>query len=221
MTRRIELILIMALVCLTTGCCHVIHRAGVEPGANASIMYTPVYNSYYNPPANYWESKKRSSWESSDFQANLGYAWPIKNGQRLLVQGLLVSSTGDGSESGLKVHSFDFYWQTKSGESNGGVGFLVGLDPRLYFLWGRDYGQSRIKHGLDGGIGIGVVNLSITPQLMYTIGSDKAQISLYSEFRFFAINRDIFCDEDCSDADNLRSRFSLGIIFSLHSPPGE
>jgi hypothetical protein len=75
--RDIKIIMKPALSCckiiimdLLTGpgCGHVIHRAGVEPGGDASIMYGPAYPTHSAPPPLYWEPKKKSNWESADTQ---------------------------------------------------------------------------------------------------------------------------------------------------------
>lgn len=214
-----DLIFAIISLMLFDACGHVIHRAGVEPGPNASVMYAPTYHTYYAPPANYWEPKKKSNWAGNDLQVNLGYASQLKNGKRLLFQCMLAGHTGGNDDRFFPIGA-DIYWQTKTGESNAGVGILACLDPRIYLMWGRDFKVTPIRQGLDFGIGVGFA-FSVTPQLIYTVGFGKTQLSLYSEYRLFPVNSEIFCDEDCSDADNLKSRFSLGILFSLHSPPGK
>lgn len=193
---------------------HVAHRARVEPGPNISVLYGPMYHTYFAPPPDYWEPQKEAGRESRDLQMNAGYAWKIKQDRRLLIQAVLLSDF----EQALILHSFDFYYQTKSFPSNGGIGIMLGLDPRLYFMVGRDYGKAHktFGTGLDFCIGFGLAGISVIPQFMYTVRLYNLQATLTAEYRYFLTDADI-CDENCSQADNIHSRLFVGMIISFDS----
>jgi hypothetical protein len=146
--------MIIMVLLTAVGCGHVVHRAGVEPGGNVSIMYGPAYQTYYAPPVHYWEPRKKSNWESTDTQLNLGYAWDLENDKRLLVQALFMARSD--LDDRLYANSIDLYYQTKTTPGNAGIGLLVGLDPRFYFMWGKERGRPGSAWGtsLDAASGL-------------------------------------------------------------------
>ena len=201
-------------------CTHVVHRAGVEPGINASVMIGPTYNTYSPSSANH-DSERYIR----DTQLSVGYAWRIKQTHRLLVQWNANSMTSRDSDrdtwssSGNNIYStgLDIYWQGSSEPTNSGVGLVLGLDPKLYLMWGRDYGNpgAKFRTGLDFGLGFGF-NVSIIPQLMYTVRYKSLQSSILIEYRMFA-NSINLCDEGC-DNEYLRSRLMFAVVFAIDQP---
>lgn len=214
---KLAVAIVMLGACLS-GCGHVAHRAGVEPGFNASVMLAPTYETYHDPPQDYWEQKKSPGWAETDVQGNLGYAWDIGQGRRLLVQGVILIFR----DADIPIpHSIDVYYQAKAGKANAGVGVMLGMDPRLYLLWGRDYGppEKRFRSGLDFGLGFAPAGISVIPQVTYSLSHGAFRPSLLLEYRYFLSNKEIFCFDNCSDADNPRSRLSIGLFVSFGKTP--
>jgi hypothetical protein len=193
------------------GCGHVIHRAGVEPGINASIMYGPAYHDYYSPPGRY-HTAQESGWKTRDLQLDVGYAWKF-NDKRLLLQADFVAFPG---RSNLFGHSIDLYYQYRSSPDNTGVGVMLGLDPKFYLLWGHDIGAPRKtwQQGIDFGFGCGLLSSSLIPQAMYTLRFNQLQTSILLEYRYFLRNDVLTLEDDGSD-DYLRSRFLIGLVFTM------
>lgn len=205
--------LIIILLFFSLSCSHVAHRAGVESGVNASVMVGPSYNTYSPASAN-----KDHERHTTDTQVSIGYAWKINEKKRIMVQWMANSWDSRISERNSWLSTgLDIYYQHKSEPTNAGVGLVVGYDPKLYLMWGRDYGnpQSKFGTGLDFGLGFGI-DVSIIPQLMYTVKYDYLQTSLLVEYRLF-VNSFSICDENC-DNEYLRSRLIMALVFTIDSP---
>ena len=210
---KIILCIFAILFFFTLSCSHVAHRAGVEPGINASVMVGPSYNTYSPSWAN-----KDNERHSTDTQLSLGYAWRIHDKKRLMLQWMANSWDTKISERSTWLSTgFDIYYQGSSKPNNAGIGLVVGYDPKLYLMWGRDYGNpaSDFRTGLDFGLGFGL-NVSIIPQLMYTVRYKSLQTSVMIEYRMFA-NSFVLCDENC-DNEYLKSRLITAVVFTIDQP---
>jgi hypothetical protein len=204
------------LLCLfALSCSHVAHRAGVEPGMNASLMIGPTLNNYHI--GDDVAKDDRPDKYNTDTQVSIGYAWKIKEKKRLMVQwianGYRPSINGGGDFIPVST-GFDIYYQGSGDSTNAGIGLMIGLDPKLYLMWGKDYRNpaSNFRTGLDFGLGFGL-NISLIPQLMYTVRYKSLQTSLLMEYRLFGSSYTP-CDENCDD-EYLKSRFSVGIVFTI------
>ncbi len=217
MRKRIYVIICWILAQLLASCGHVAHRSEVEPGFNSTLLGGPALHTYNAPPPNYWESRRSPSWETRDFQWNMGYAWQLRNGNRLLAQAVFTRTSGDGDETDL-LPSAGIYYQTKTGVTSRGMGLLLGFDPRFYFIWGRNYGQPGAvwRRGLDFSLGFGIWGAPVMPQLMYGVRYKNLQISALAEYRYFFLDTEVGV-ENSSLADNIRSRLFLGLAFTIDS----
>lgn len=205
---------------LFSSCGHVVHRATIEPGFNASILGGPAYHtySYKDPGFGYSETRKQASWETHDTQINIGYAWQLSNGKRVLAQAIFLKTEDDENQS-ESISSIDLYYQAGVGERSNGMGVIVGYDPRIYFMWGRTYRGSGLnwQRGLDFSIGFGIIGAPVMAQLMYTIRYKNLQFSALGEYRYFFLNTDYTFGEDSNPANIIRSRLFMGLVFAVDS----
>jgi hypothetical protein len=141
----------------------------------------------------------------------------LRNGNRLLAQAVATRTGGDDDETDL-LPSADIYYQNRTGTTSRGIGLMIGLDPRFYFLWGRTFGAARgiWRHGFDFSLGFGVWGAPIIPHLMYTVRYKGLQIPAVVEYRYFLLDTEIGI-ENSSLADNIRSRLFLGIGITVDS----
>jgi hypothetical protein len=179
----------------------------------------PAYHIYSNSayPADYSGSNTESSWRARDFQWNAGYAWQLKNGKRLLAQAIFNQTLGKHDGTNL-LPSAGVYYQTKVGPNSRGMGLLIGLDPRFYFIWGRSYGQTwaQWRTGLDFTLGFGIFEAPVMPQLMYSAKYKNVQVSAMAEYRFFILNT-IIGIGDSPEFESLHSRMCVGLVFAVDS----
>jgi hypothetical protein len=215
---------LISLICAVSplpSCGHVVHRADVEPGFNASLLAGPAYHTYaatspdyLNPPP----ATLESSWETRDTQLNLGWAWRLNNGKILLAQAVFVRVDNNENQHDGAT-SFDLYYQTKSGQSSGGVGVMLGLDPKLYFIWGRELSRpgSVWRTGFDFSIGIGIYAAPVMPQLMYTVGYRNLRFSALAEYRYHFLRAEDDLYESDRRSEYLRSRLFVGLAVTIDS----
>jgi hypothetical protein len=163
------------------------------------------------------DTDRESSWQTRDYQWNIGYAWQLKNGKRLMAQALLVRTVSDDDETS-PLPSIDVYYQTRTGASSGGMGLIVGVDPRFYFIWGRGYGRlgAPWRTGLDFSLRFGILGAPVMPQLMYSFRYKRLQLSALAEHRFFFLNTNIGI-EDSPEFDNIRTRLFVGLALTVDS----
>lgn len=202
-----------ALFILISGCSHVAHRAGVEPGPNVSVLYGRSYERY-DPPRQ-WEdpSEKLSGYGLSALQVNWGHAWRLKNGDKFLLQGVFapIQSTP------YFLPSLDMYWQFSSQPqySDGGFGTILGLDPMLYFLWGRDFigrYNGKFSSGVDVGMGI-AAGWSFLGQVTWSVKYGSMQAGIGAEYRYYTQVLNL-CVDNCGYDAYIRTRWVFSIIIT-------
>ncbi len=211
--------LTIAVVC-ASGCSHIAHRADVEEGVNVSLMAAPSLVTY-DPPDDHYSriygpENDYSEMGWTDFQMSLGYAWKFRNNRKLMPQVNLVKS----SEGGSPFFSAGLYYQATPDDSPqaAGIGAIIGLDPMVYLIWGRDFVKneySKRKVGIDLGLGFGTgPSFLLDYKLLY--GHELLSLGFFTEYRYvlgYLNHCNEFDDYNCF----IKSRWSFGIIL-IHSP---
>lgn len=206
--KAIILLSIFSLIWMIS-CSHIGHRAGVEPGPYASVLYAPSYERY-EPPRRWPDyDEKLSGYGQTDFQLNLGHAWKFKNEQKFLLSGMFTIRP-------LFAPSVDLYWQFSSAPeySNGGVGLILGVDEMAYFLWGRDLignAWDDFGMGVDAGLAF-AAGPSFVGQPMISFRYKRVQACFFAEYRYYAKVLET-CDENCGYDSYIRSRWVGGVMF--------
>lgn len=211
--------LAISVVC-ASGCSHVGHRANVREGVNISMMGAPSWETYDPPNRDYYRTFEPdvdfSKRGRTDYQISWGYAWRLRNERKLMP----LVSFAMSSKGSSYFPSAGLYYQATSDDSPsaGGIGVIIGLDPMLYLIWGRDFVRSsegRGKFGIDLAFGYGSgPSYMIDYRIFYQL--NIISFGFFTEYRYFPGVLET-CDENCDYTNYLKSRWSFGIIL-IHAP---
>lgn len=201
-------------------CSHISHRAKVREGVNISVMGAPSRETYDPPNKDYYrrfEPEIDFAGEGgTDYQISGGYAWRLRNDRKLMPQLTFAVSSKHGSY----LPSAGLYYQATidSSPSSAGIGVIVGLDPMIYLMWGRDFfkdSRGRGKLGADLALGYGwAPAFLIDSRISYQL--DIISFGLLAEYRYFPGVLET-CVENCDYTNYVKSRLSVGIILILAS----
>ena len=124
------------------------------------------------------------------------------------------------SEGNFPLPLVGLYYQatTDDSPSSAGIGMIIGVDPMVYLLWGRDFTKndnSKRKIGMDLGVGFSAgPSILLDYKLLY--GTDVISLGLFTEYRYYPGTLDT-CYDNCGYTNYLKSRWSFGLIL-IHSP---
>ncbi len=195
-------------------CSHIGHRARVKKGVNVSVLVAPSRETY-DPPGTHWS---RTGYAGNDFseqgrtdiQISSGYAWKLRNNRKLMVQANFALADG------YYFPSTGLYYQATTDDLPvaAGIGVIIGQDPLLYLLWGRDFSNCSdcpTGAGLDIGLGFGTgASYLVDARFFYRFGN--IQLGAFTEYRYYR-NVLVLCTENCDYDSYLKSRWSFGVIF--------
>jgi hypothetical protein len=82
---------------------------------------------------------------------------------------------------------------------------------------GKKHGRPESAWGtsLDAGLGAGLIYPSVISQITYGVRFHVLRTTLFAEYRYFLFTTEVFEEEYSRAADNLKSRFVLGIVMSV------
>lgn len=152
--KLLTYIVILSLF-LILSCTHVAHDANVKEGAQASVMIVPPFGIGNDCDLHY-------------VQGNLSYGYRLKNGRKFSTAFYLGAFYDSNDDKFRYYPAFDFYYQTGYKKPYGGFGFIAGVDPSLYYMWGNEWvsedSTTSFASSYQAGIGIlGSLNLQYKP----------------------------------------------------------
>lgn len=206
------------LIFVISGCSHIAHRARVDEGVNMSAFVMPNYETYDPPRTPYFDENRPEDlgrYARTDCQFFLGYGWKTKNDRRLMVQLIMGSTVWRSWDGFFPIGSAGIYYQGTPSDSPYALGFgaVVGPDPLLYGLWGRDFGGNSVEdpeYGIDIGAGIGLIP-SVMLHAKITKDLGHFDLGFLGEYRRFWGPLDIHYESANFD-DYISSQLFFGII---------
>jgi hypothetical protein len=186
------------LLLTVVGCSHVVHEANIKEGLNGSVLIVP---------------KRSTSGNYGYSQFGLGDGFELKNGKKLLLMST-AALYRDGYEKHFQFTGLDLYYQTKTTPAYAGIGAVLGLDPRIYFMWGVESNKNDSRYfSRNYAVGWGVVgSVNVQASLIYHIKATN--IGLFGEYRYYYVK---FNGDENGPADNAIGGVAfLGLLFGIN-----